>query len=240
MDPLNSNRSLPSGGTLATLFSLFDYYPIRTIMDSTKPYALSAVRGGKPVSEPLLTRLFGVRYVPDLGTVTTGIAAGTNTTLVNRSWSLYDGGNTYGPNFRYKEYGSARNVFTGFMVHLALTLGVVALTIPPFRWLVRRLVHQPGEGPSRESTAKDRIEYRAIAIADNKESQRAFARFRYDGSAYDLSGLLMVEAAITILRDSTPAHKMGGGVLTPATLGQAYIDRLRKARVVFDAYILHN
>ena len=209
-------------------------------MESTKPYALSMVRGGKPVSEPLMTRLFGVRYVPDIGTVTTGIAAGPNTTLVNRSWSLYDGGNTYGPNFRYKEYGSARNAFTGFMVHLALTLGVVALTISPFRWLVRKLVHQPGEGPTRESTTKDRFEYRAIATADNQKSQRALAKFRFNGSAYELSGVLMAEAAITILRDNTPAHKMGGGILTPATLGQAYIDRLRKARVVFDAHMLPN
>lgn len=36
------------------------------------------------------------------------------------------------------------------------------------------------------------------------------------------------EAAITIAREQTPAHKMGGGLLTPATLGEGYLERVRK------------
>lgn len=45
---------------------------------------------------------------------------------------------------------------------------------------------------------------------------------------YYLTGMLLAEAAITIARDQTPAHKMGGGVLTPATLGEPYFERVRK------------
>lgn len=51
---------------------------------------------------------------------------------------------------------------------------------------------------------------------------------RYDGSMYYLTGMLLAEAAITIARDETPAHQLGGGVLTPATLGEAYFDRVRE------------
>lgn len=51
---------------------------------------------------------------------------------------------------------------------------------------------------------------------------------RYDGSMYYLTGMLLAEAAITISRDQSPAHQFGGGVLTPATLGEAYFERVRK------------
>jgi short subunit dehydrogenase-like uncharacterized protein len=54
-------------------------------------------------------------------------------------------------------------------------------------------------------------------------------RMRYDGGMYALTGLLLAEAAITIARDQTPAHKMGGGILTPATLGEPYFNRVRNA-----------
>ena len=53
-------------------------------------------------------------------------------------------------------------------------------------------------------------------------------RMRYDGSMYYLTGMLLAEAAITIAREETPAHKMGGGLLTPATLGEGYLERVRK------------
>jgi len=226
------------GGTLATVFSIFDAYPIRQITDSTKPFSLSTVPGRKAEHEPLLETLTGVRYVPDLGTLTTGVFTTPNMTLVNRSWSLFDRGDYYGPDFQYKEYMSVRNRFTGILIHYALLFGMAAITLPPVRWLVKKFVYQPGEGTARESAAKDRIEYRAIAIADTKEAQRASARFYFAGSAYHLTGVLMSEAAMTILRDSTAAHEMAGGFLTPATLGQAYIDRLRKAGVTLEIRML--
>lgn len=46
---------------------------------------------------------------------------------------------------------------------------------------------------------------------------------------YHLTGVCLAEAAITIVRDKTLAHELGGGVLTPATLGASYIERLQKA-----------
>ena len=51
---------------------------------------------------------------------------------------------------------------------------------------------------------------------------------------YKLTGVFAAEAAITLLRDETTAKKIGGGFLTPATLGGAYIDRLQKAGVMLD------
>ncbi|MCJ1438619.1 hypothetical protein MMC27_008009 [Xylographa pallens] len=232
--------SLPSGGTLATVFGVFDHYGIGRLIESSKPYALSPIPGHKDELVPLLTRLSGVRYEPDLGTLTTGLAAGVNTSLVQRSWGLLDRGNYYGQNFHYKEYATTRSTFTGLVTHLMITFGMAALAIPPVRWLLKMFVHQPGEGPTKESTAKDRVEFRAIATADTESSERATAICGFNGSAYDFTGVLMAEAAISIVRDGnkTTAREIGGGILTPATLGQAYVDRLRNAGVVLEASML--
>ena len=209
-------------------------------MESSKPYALSPIPGHKDEQVPLLTRLSGVRYVPDLGTLTTGLAGDINTSLVQRSWGLLNRGDYYGQRFQYKEYATTRNSFTGLVTHLVITFGLAALAIPPVRWLAKVFVHQPGEGPSRESTAKDRVEFRAIATADTEGSKRATAICGFNGSAYDFTGVLMAEAAISIVRDgnNSPAREIGGGILTPATLGQAYVDRLRNAGVVLEASML--
>jgi short subunit dehydrogenase-like uncharacterized protein len=48
----------------------------------------------------------------------------------------------------------------------------------------------------------------------------------------------MVEAAITILKDNVVATKSGGGILTPATLGQPLIDRLDNAGLKFEVRML--
>ena len=225
---------------MATVFGVFDHYGVSRLIESSKPYALSPIPGHKDKLVPFLTRLSGVCYETDLGTLTTGLAAGVNTSLVQRSWGLLNRGNYYGPNFQYKEYATTRSTFTGLVMHLIITFGMAALAIPPVRWLLKMFVHQPGEGPTKESTTKDRVEFRAIATADTESSERATAICGFNGSAYDFTGVLMAEAAISIVRDGnkTPAREIGGGILTPATLGQAYVDRLRNAGVVLEASML--
>jgi len=53
-----------------------------------------------------------------------------------------------------------------------------------------------------------------------------------------MTGIFATEAAITLLRDDTQAHKIGGGFLTPATLGEAYIDRLNNAGIKIDVRMM--
>jgi short subunit dehydrogenase-like uncharacterized protein len=80
------------------------------------------------------------------------------------------------------------------------------------------------------ASKNDFIVYRAVGISDENSAtpRKALLTTKYDGSMYLLTGVLLSEAAITILRDETAASKLGGGVLTPATLGQPFIDRLAK------------
>lgn len=141
----------PSGGTLATIFALFDTYSLTQIAKSSEPYCLCPVavptgRAGKP----LIEKVTGTRSVSDLGTLTTSLQGGPDATIVNRSWGLIEGGKYYGSNFRFSPYMRARNVLIGFAVHLAITFGVLLLIIPPVRWYLKNAVYQPGTGPSKE------------------------------------------------------------------------------------------
>lgn len=234
---LHEVRSRPSGGTIATILSTLDAYSLRDIGRANKPWAMSPIPGPRtrsPVS--LFTRLFGVRRVHGLGTMTTSIAGSTNRAIVQRSWGLLDKGRFYGPNFQYSEYLSVRNTLVGITVHFAFAIGSLILLLRPIRWLVKKLVYAPGEGRAKIHTKKEVFEFRAIATADEAERppRRAFARFRWDGGAYHLTGVLLAQAAMVILDDSKIVEKLGGGVLTPAILGQPFIKRLCEAGVKFE------
>ena len=184
--------------------------------------------------------MLGVRSHPDLGTLTSFFAAPSNIAVVQRTWGLLDSGKYYGPNFQYSEYLRVRNTFYGVIVHFSFVFGALALLLPPLRWLLGKFVYQPGDGASKETTKDESIEYRAIATADQNTAtpRRAIAKFRYDGGMYYLTGILLAEAAMVILRDEDMVRKLGGGVLTPAMLGQPFIERLQKAGVVFEVRML--
>lgn len=55
---------------------------------------------------------------------------------------------------------------------------------------------------------------------------------------YDLTGVFLAEAAITLSRDKTLAHELGGGMVTPATLGSSYLERLNKVGLKTEVKIL--
>ena len=46
---------------------------------------------------------------------------------------------------------------------------------------------------------------------------------------YHFTGVALAESALVLSREKTLAHELGGGILTPATLGATYLERLQKA-----------
>ncbi len=234
-------RGMPSGGTLATILNLFDHYSLREFAKAASPWALSPVPGPKSSKwPPFTTRLLGVRSHPDLGTLTTFIAAPGDIAIVQRTWGLQDSGRYYGPKFHFSEYMRVRNFLVGVGIHLLFAFVQIAILFPPARWLAKKFVYQPGQGASKERTKSEAIEFRAIATADQDTTNpsRAIAKFRYDGGLYYLTGIFLAEAAMVILQDEDMVRRLGGGVLTPAMLGQPFIDRLKKAGVVYEVQLL--
>lgn len=141
-----------SGGTLSTILTLFDSYGLGDLAKSFSRWNLSTVAAPQQShSRPIWERLSGLRMEHGLGgLLTDSIQGPTDIPLVHRSWSLYEGGQLYGPNFYLSAYMRAKTLIRGIVIHLALTFGFLALIFPPVRWLLQRLVTQPGDGPSKE------------------------------------------------------------------------------------------
>ncbi|KAI9713663.1 MAG: hypothetical protein M1812_006635 [Candelaria pacifica] len=225
-------NSQPSGGSLATILGTLDTYSLKQVSEAGKPYALSNKPGPKPSrSRSILEQLTGVRTDPTFGALTTALTAIGDTPIVERSWSLLS--DTYGPNFEFNEYQIVRNIFVALTIKILIAVLMILLMLPPVTWVLKKLVYAPGQGPSKEASLQESIEYRALAIADQntKSPQRAMARMHYKGRGmYYLTGAIIAEAAMTILRNphASMEEKLGGGLLTPACLGQEFIDRLNE------------
>jgi short subunit dehydrogenase-like uncharacterized protein len=229
-----------SGGTLATALSIMDQYPVSEVQRAMKPFSLSPAPPPKrPSSRSLLSRLLGPFSYPGLGLLTTSIGAAPNVAIVHRSSGLMP--QLYGKNFQFTEYYPVSNYAFGVLVHFAIVFASLLFAIKPVRSLIRRFVTQPGQGPSAEAYAKDVLEFRVVAVAedttDGKE-KRAMAKLRYDGGMYYFTGLLLAEAAMVLLEKEDLVNKLGGGLLTPACLGDSFIERLQRVNVKIEGQML--
>ncbi len=229
-----------SGGTLATILGLMDHYSLAEIRASTKPFALSSAPPPKSSSaRPLLSYLLGPFSYPDLGILTTSIAAIPNVGIVHRSAGLMP--QLYGKNFQFTEYLRVSNYALGILMHFAVVFGSLLLAMKPLRWLIRKLVYQPGQGPTVEATVTDTFEFRAVGVADDSsggKEKKAMARVRYEGGIYYFSGLCLAEGAMVLLENEDLVNGLGGGLLTPACLGDKFIERLQKAGVIIEGKML--
>ena len=236
---IHALRGSFSGGTLATVLSMMDHYSLKQIGKSSGSWATSPVPGPQVQSSgSWFSRLLGIRSVPDLGTLTTSISAAPNIAIVQRSWGLFDGGKLYGSKFQYHEYMRVRSSLVGIALHFAFTFAGLALTFPPARWLVKRFIYAPGEGADKDITRHEYLEYHAVATADQDNPRRAFAKLRWDGGMYHFTGVCLAEAAMVLLNDEKLVRRLDGGLLTPATLGQSFIDRMKNAGLVFEVEMI--
>ncbi|OAX84296.1 hypothetical protein ACJ72_01338 [Emergomyces africanus] len=229
-----------SGGTLSTVVGIMGSVPIKELLKAQSPYYLSANQPQKTYSPPLLQQLFGVRFVPELGTMTSYITGHCDVAIVHRSRSLMP--DLYGPDFHFEAFAAVRNALVGAILHISFMFGTLALVLPPVRLLVSKLIYAPGEGPAKTNTAGNRIEYRALATAEQKSPGRnpikVLGIYKATGDAYWMTGVLLAESAMVLLESKRVSQEVGGGYLTPAMLGQEYIDRLEKFGITIETKVL--
>lgn len=241
-------KGVPSGGTLATILGLFGTYTPGQIMAAARPEAISILPVAKPSSASPRSFL-GVKSVPDVGTVTASIQASADEPIVHRSWGLFRSSReqfsgiseAYGPQFNFYCQMNARNIFMGILTNLVLAIAPLFLLIPPVRWLLGQVVSQPGQGSSDEDARSHYIEYRGVAVTDAGHGKPKVAgRWRSEGNHYLMTAIFMVEGAATLLYDggNIPAERMSGGFLTPATLGDSFVERLRSSGVVIETDVV--
>ncbi len=51
---------------------------------------------------------------------------------------------------------------------------------------------------------------------------------------YEMTGVCLAESALLLSREKTFAQELGGGFLTPATLGAKYVEALQRAGMKVD------
>ncbi|KAK3313522.1 Saccharopine dehydrogenase-domain-containing protein [Apodospora peruviana] len=172
---------------------------------------------------------------------------------------------SYGPNFSFSEFMRTRSWTSGIMFHFTLIGFGLLFVIPQSlrnivaKWLVK---HGPGEGPDQElAKTTSELEYRGTAVPDVEgETKRGFCRAWYKGDAYyceftyplstpvgayvqtnnriTVTGVLLAEAASSLLEDDDVASQLPGGVFTAACLGQPFIDRLDNAGFHFESKLV--
>ena len=158
-------------------------YSLKDVFAASAPYALSPIPGPNlPDNTSWFTKIFGVRFVPDLGTLTTAASSMVDMPIVQRSWGLLG----YGPKFRYGEYKRVRNAFQGVAIHIALAVVPLLLFVPFIGTIAKLFIPAPGDGANKEQAAKDRLEFRGVATPDvsTPNPPRASVHALIEGSVY--------------------------------------------------------
>jgi len=220
-----------SGGTIASMLGLMEQAgrdrSIRRVL--ADPYSLNpeGERRGPDGREQR-----GARFDEQLGRWTAPfLMAGINTRVVRRSNALLD--YPYGRDFRYDEAMVAR----GRMHARTIGLGLAAMTlggvIGPTRWLMRRFLPAPGEGPTPEEREAGFFEIKLLGTSDGDDPLEVTGTVRGDGDpGYRETSKMLAESALCLARDGVSAR---GGILTPAScMGQPLLERLRAAGMTFD------
>lgn len=168
---------------MVTPFALVEAYSIKDILAANAPYALSPVPGPKlRDTTSWFTKIFGVRSVPDLGTLTNCMSGTVDKPIVQRSWGLLG----YGPNFSFGEYMKVRNSFQGVAIHLGLLVLPLLIILPFVSTIARIFLPPPGSGPTKELGSKDRLKFKGIGIPDvpTPNAPRAVINGGIECSAY--------------------------------------------------------
>jgi short subunit dehydrogenase-like uncharacterized protein len=227
-----------SGGTFASMKGTVD--EVRADRSLLKvigdPYALSPDRG----AEPDLGReqdLRGVEHDDELETwLGPFVMATINTRVVRRSNALQDF--AYGRRFRYREVMAFGDGLAGRARATAVAAGTGGLTmglaIPPARFVLDRVLPDPGEGPSEELIRTGY--YRIEVHTQTPSGERWVARVEAQGDpGYGATAVMLGESALCLALDAERLPDRAG-VLTPATaMGGALVDRLRAAGQTLEA-----
>ncbi|PFH52215.1 hypothetical protein AMATHDRAFT_57582 [Amanita thiersii Skay4041] len=252
-----------SGGTLSTMMVTMEEVDRQDLSEASRPYSLSPVVGKHTPAFQALYRL----AVPGEQPIVGGpfVMRGPNSAIVQRTFGLLEleamlrKTNTqtldsevrarrerYGPLFQYDEFMVTSSVPGALLFSVAFVVTFMSLyALSPVRWLVKKFMPQPGEGPSDEAM-KDGylIGTNLTTSASNPPLQvKSVVRLKGD-PGYLLTAAMISESALSLLlpprssnssADSTsysaiptlPLLAQKGGVLTPMTaFGDVLLKRL--------------
>jgi short subunit dehydrogenase-like uncharacterized protein len=220
-----------SGGTVASARAQFE----EMVRDSTArrlagdPFALSPDRDAEPDTRQPRDAAPPWR-TPDGRWTATFLMAPFNTRVVRRSNALQDW--AYGRGLRYGEVMGCGRGIPGAVTAAGVTAGLAgvaaAMSLPPTRSLLDRVLPEPGAGPGEETRARGWFRMDVDATTESGRRYRATAAGQGD-PGYAATAVMLGEAALALALDGDRLPGRAGS-LTPATaLGSVLVDRLRAA-----------
>ncbi|KAL4261168.1 Saccharopine dehydrogenase-like oxidoreductase [Pleurotus pulmonarius] len=247
-----------SGGSWGTILAWMEEVPREELECMWNPCVLSPVQPPENVQMPPRARvLYRMPYAPHIvgGFFSMSLS---NIPIVERTWGLLEyqalstssgtGHSTlesprYGPEFRYDEFVQAGGVLSAVMSSIGMLAALWCLRMFSWaRWLFRRFIPRPGEGPADDSLGKGYLEVTNVTVASSSPTGSSDAspakrkpivvksRIRGHGDpGYYLTSVMAAESALCIVFSyaSLPPLARGGGVLTPVTaFGDVLIERL--------------
>ncbi|MFJ8273228.1 saccharopine dehydrogenase family protein [Streptomyces sp. NPDC094154] len=207
-----------SGGTLASALSQF-----------ARPLRVRAAARDRARHEP---RLLGRRAVTSTGAPRFAGEVGAwavplpviDPQIVRRSARVLE---RYGPDFRYRHYAAVRRLPVAVGGAAALGAVMAAAQLPPARrWLSGRL--QPGAGPGEERRARSWFSLRFVGEGGGRQ---VFTEVAGGDPGYGETAKMFAESALALALDDLPPT--AGQVTTATAMGDALIDRLRRAGLTF-------
>ncbi|KAF7362452.1 Sacchrp-dh-NADP domain-containing protein [Mycena venus] len=243
-----------SGGTIHTGISMLETVSKEELRVANQEYSISPSVGMPSPRKPLIYRL----RLPDTGKILTGATyfmARADCSLVQRSWGLLEVEAAqdksylhYGPAFKYDEFFVTGSAVRAVLLTLGMAIGVGVMLVSPLRWLLKKVLPKPGEGPSESVRNNGFLKVTNLTTAVPSPDRAAPLQAKtilvgQGDPGYKLTSVLISEAGLSLAlnpRDALPAIGRRGGVLTPATaLGDVLVDRLATSgRVTFESKIV--
>jgi short subunit dehydrogenase-like uncharacterized protein len=221
-----------SGGTIQSFIEAMTNKDLKG-KDQMNPYLLATRNGIDKLSFPTLVRDHDFSPTKWQAFFVMSVV---NEKIVRRSWSIYtDRGQSYGKLFSYKESMTLSFVpalFLTTLLYTVLPLTAILFKFGPIRETIRKWLPGSGDGPDAEKRKKGNFEIQLVGTADTEpydEPVRVrgiIKGFRDPG--YGDTCRMVVESALSIVKNLKDLPGKEGGILTPATaFGNVLLERLR-------------
>ena len=234
------SKGAASGGTIASMLNVLEEVEkdrsLRKVVGH--PYSLN------PEDErdgPDRRDQTGIVFDKALGMWTAPfVMAAINTRVVRRTQSLR--GHPYGRDFQYSEAMSTGKGQGGFMRAAAITGGLggfmaAASVGTARRFLAKRFLPKPGEGPNREQREAGFFVIRMLAAGKTESGETIQLRGKIRGEkdpGYGETAKMIGESALCLALDEAVRSGPGGSWTPASAMGEPLLARLRGAGMTFE------
>ncbi|MEU8461129.1 saccharopine dehydrogenase NADP-binding domain-containing protein [Streptomyces sp. NPDC029003] len=218
IDGFVRSNALFSGGTLASALTALGRGPQTLAAAHARRLHEPRVAGRRvsgPVGPPRFSRETGTWALP-LPTLDPAVVARSAAALER-----------YGPDFRYRHYASVRRLPVALGGSAAMGATLALAQVPAARrWLMSRW--EPGSGPGAERRARSWFTLRFVGEGGGR---RVFTEVSGGDPGYGETAKMLAESALCLALDALPER--AGQLTTAVAMGDALLDRLRKAGLRF-------